>query len=329
MTREKRRAGAGQDQIARLLRAVPQPEEAPSEVRQRVHRAVREEWRGLLRHRRRRRWQLTLAAAALALAIVGVWIASGPWRPGTASSTVVATVEAMSGSVAVAGEALRFGEELMADAVVATTPSGRAALRLAGGQSLRLDVDSRVRLSSDRELHLERGALYLDSAGVDADELAVHTGFGVVRNLGTQFEVRLAQDALRVRVREGRVRVEQGRRRLEAGVGDELVLARDGAVRRAAIALHGAPWSWNLEIAPRFDLEGRKLREFLDWASRETGWRLEYADPGLERRAREITLHGDLRGLTPDVALPVILQSSGLSHQRTDGVVRIEEGGVR
>jgi ferric-dicitrate binding protein FerR (iron transport regulator) len=189
------------------------------------------------------------------------------------------------------------------------------ALRLEGGASLRLDVDSNVRLVSTSVIELRRGAVYLDSEGTGT--VAVHTPFGTVMEVGTQFEVRLLESAVRVRVREGAVRVASHR----AEAGTELILQADGSVTRSRIAPYGPPWSWVVKAAPPIRIEGLTLAEVLKRVNRETGWTVRYEDPGLATSAGEIVVHGNVEPLAPDQALEVVLPGAGLEQRVGDGVL--------
>ena len=177
-------------------------------------------------------------------------------------------------------------------------------------QSFRLDEDSRVLQVSPSEIRLERGAVYVDSRmGI----VVIHTPFGTVREIGTRFEVRLLESALRVRVREGAVLAEA--HRVEAGT--ELILREDGSVARQPTAAWGPEWSWVLKAAPPLQIEGLTLKDFLDRVSRETGWTVRYEDP----KAGEIVLHGNVGDLAPDQALEIVLPGAGLDHEVVDGVL--------
>ncbi len=204
---------------------------------------------------------------------------------------------------------------------------GRVAFRLAGGSSVRLDADSRVRVASRDTLELERGALYVDSAAGSGVE--VRTTLGVVRDIGTQFEVRLASEhetdaPLLVRVREGMIHLErEGEETHEAGRGSELRLRGDGAVERAEVSIYGPQWDWVLETAPAPEVEGQSLRAFLDWLVREGGWTLRFADQETEAQAAETVLHGSIAGLAPLEAATVVFKGSGLSFESQEDVLWI------
>lgn len=278
-----------EEQVRRLLEeGGPRPEVPPEDLAK-IKAAFRAEWKEHVRRRRSPDRRLWLLAASVLLAIgLGWWLWPAASKP--------------------SGERIAEGDLL-------ETREAPAAFRLEGGSSLRLDAGSRVRLVSASEIRLERGAVYLDSEGTS--KVAVLTPLGTVTELGTRFEVRLLEPAVRVRVREGAVRVESHR----ADAGTELTLQADGSVIRGRIAAYGPPWSWVVKAAPPLRIEGRTLAEVLDRITRETGWTLRYEDPRLAASAGEIVVHGDVGHLAPDQALDVVLPGAGLDYRVVDGVL--------
>lgn len=271
-------------------------------------------------------------AALLVVAAIG-WILFAPVDPLPES---VAVLEVVHGSVTLfpTGKAdvsrlldLTAEKSIDAGAVIETTLSSqipsRAAIRMAGGPSIRLDTDTRVRVDSDSALVLERGAVYVDSEGQSAVE--VRTTLGVVRDVGTQFEVRKLEDGtLRVRVREGRVVLTHEDASYEAGAGVELRMDADGTLTRGTNAIHGPDWSWVLETAPAPDVDGRPLREVLEWVAREGGWTLRFADGELEDLSASTTLHGTVEDLTPTEVAAMVLKGSDLGYRLDDGTLVVE-----
>lgn len=307
------------DDVARLLRlAGPRPA-VPVDDMNAAREAARAEWRRQVSTRRRRAvsWQAGgwLAAAAVLLA-VGVtlwqWLQVSP----------VATLELARGAVTVVPEA--GAESILLSEATVTTDDGRAALRMASGHSVRLDAGTRLKLVSRSALELESGAVYVDSQAA-AGTFEVRTSLGVARDVGTQFEVRLADGAgLSVRVREGLVELTRDGESHTADAGTELQVAADGTLTRSAVPLHGALWEWVLEIAPGFDAEGRKLRDLLDWAAREGGWELAFADDELAAVAAATDLSGPVEELRPEEAVAVMVRATGLAYRIDDGVLLIE-----
>jgi hypothetical protein len=66
------------------------------------------------------------------------------------------------------------------------------------------------------------------------------------------------------------------------------------------------------------DIEGKTLREFLDWVARERGVRIRFENPALEARAPSIVLHGSLDGMTLEQATETVFLTSGLTHRWDD-----------
>lgn len=310
--------------MRRLLESAGPRADIPPDDLAQIKRAFRAEWQEHVRQRQARRfpaWNerrvLALAATLLLAALgIGWWL----WSSGSAPATVpVARVES-----AVPGSRLQVGEEIPPGTAIETA-AGPAALRLAGATSLRLDAGTRARLVSASLIDLERGAVYLDSGGEGSGAVAVQTPLGIVREIGTQFEVRLLAEtaALRVRVREGEVRVERGDASYPAVAGVELTLRADGRVTRQEVAGHGSPWNWVLQAAPPLEIEGKTLQEVLDQVARETGWTIRYADESLAASAGSIAVHGTIGHLRPDQALDVVLPGAGLRYEMVEGVVVI------
>jgi hypothetical protein len=171
---------------------------------------------------------------------------------------------------------------------------------------------------------LERGAVYVDSGGVDSGgepsaavskALEIKTPFGSVRHVGTQFEVRLQESLLRVRVREGTVAVERASTRWTSQAGEALMLSRSGPPAREMIPTFGPDWNWVTDLAEPFHLEGARVPAFLQWVSREQGWRWQLEDPRMLDHIEQIVLHGSIDGLTPEEALSAVLPTCGLTFR--------------
>jgi hypothetical protein len=235
------------------------------------------------------------------------------------------------------------------------------SLRLDGDSELRLDAGTRLHLppfadpasaadagstratkgttapgsepiaTSDGRLAvlLTRGAVYADtgegiSGGSSSSALRVRTPIASADDVGTRFAVRLLEGprpAMRVRVRAGAVAVERAGERWLAPAGEELVVAAEGVPRRRPVAAYGAGWEW-VAGAAGFGVDGRTVAELLAWVTRETGWRLRWAEPGVETAARSIVLHGDFGDLPPERAAFAILPGADL-EARLDGQVLV------
>jgi len=332
-----------EEELRQLLRDAGPREAIPAGGHARIKAEVRSAWEEMVVGpqapvRRPVRWRAVAVAATLVVAVLAGWFAT---RDRVAPvPRQIATVELESGAEAVGfmdEESdgtfdVTVGDDLPAGVRLATSggagePAGRLALRMAGGESVRLDARTRVRLASVSRLELLQGAVYVDSdPELRSDSpLEIVTPLGVVRHVGTQYEVRLdaISSTVRVRVREGNVSVRNNGDSWAARRGEELTLQTDGSVKRASVDVVGDEWMWTVAAAPVLDIEGMPLDAFLRWIARETGWSLQYEDPELERFAAEVLLHGGIEGLRPDQAVGVYVEGSGLAHRIEDGVLHL------
>lgn len=311
-------------EIAGPLPELTSRELAPVEVE------LRHAWRRSVERAASRRRQLLLTATVAVAAVLAVAIGLAlRERAASTGRDAVATLEASAGAV----ETSNAGGKLTAGTSVTTGAGSHAALRLASGRALRLDSGSAVRLDSATAVILDRGALYVDSrSGGGAAEgagIEVLTALGSVREVGTQFEVRLLPAtggepaALRVGVREGAVVVARDGLELRAEAGGALTLSADGALERSSVAPDDAVWEWVQRAAAPLAIEGATLAELLDWAARENGRPWRFA-PGVPEGAGGIVLHGTIEGFTPGQALEVVLPGCGLRSRLEGGTLVIE-----
>jgi ferric-dicitrate binding protein FerR (iron transport regulator) len=199
---------------------------------------------------------------------------------------------------------------------IETGGASRLALRFGRDTSVRLDVESRMRPLSSRIIEVSSGAIYVDTE--DHGSLEIRTPFGVARDVGTQFEVRLAEQSLRLRVRAGLVELHDGARTIAARPGTEVTLGPSGAVTRP-FAASDPEWAWVNRVAVPLEMEGLTLATFLARLARGQGWTVEYRDAEVSRRAQAIVLHGSVSGLSPHEAVEVAVATSGLRHRLSGG----------
>ena len=329
MNEDRENPMGDRDDVARLVRLAGKRRSVPRERAERVRAAAEAQWQEEVRRRARRRFVWSAAAlataASLAVAITLTLVPFGSGVPTGSDAAIL--VEALSGpawsrSSADGDRPLEVGDILRPESELATAEGSRAAIRLASGHSVRLDASTRVRLLDDDSLAVDRGAIYVDS-GIEATAIAldVHTPLGVIEEIGTQFEVRLEDDSVRVRLREGAVVVHQDDLDHELEVGTELALNPDGSVTRKTLPTHGAEWEWFVGITPMIDLEGRTAMEFLEWVARERGWTLAFEDDSVARFAGETVLGGALGRLTLEEALDAVLPTCQMSYDVRAGVL--------
>jgi ferric-dicitrate binding protein FerR (iron transport regulator) len=252
------------------------------------------------------------AAATAVAAVLLATFAALLLRTGIAPAAVVASVERVGGDVEAGGAALALGAEIR-DAVRIDTHSGRVALRLPGGGSLRLAPQTRLTFAAAGRATLDSGAVYFDSED-GAQAVEVRTPLGTLRDMGTQFVARLAGERLEVAVRGGRVAIARASGAVDVGPGERVSVTNgSSAARREPIASFGADWQWAERLAPPFDIDGCRLLDFLHWVEAQTGRTLVFADSASEQAARDTTLSGTI-DLEPLPKLAAVLALTDLGY---------------
>jgi hypothetical protein len=317
---------ADENATMRLLRLAGPRSPVPVSRAARVRAAVHAQWRIRSRRRAIRRRVVSasvlLAAAALVLTIGRLKFVDRRAVPLGELVAVVEQIEGMprratdiSDGPAVAGlsrnDRIRTGEWIETDA------GARVGLRFSDGTSVRLDVGSRARPLSSSVIDLSGGAVYVDT-GRESGRFEVRTAVATARDVGTQFEVRLLDRTVRLRVRTGVVELRDDARSVSGRAGTEITLSANAAVSRP-IAAHGSEWEWTARMSPPLDIEGVALSIFLERIAREHGWALHYADPALAREASGVILHGSVNGLMPHEAVEVAIATSGMQHRLKSG----------
>jgi ferric-dicitrate binding protein FerR (iron transport regulator) len=311
------------DAMVRDLLRQPRPVAVDAARAARVRPAVHAAWKDAAAPTRHwKRWVAMAAAAVLVFAIalpLANWLRERGAPQAPIASTLFVTGEVVlrldgQARAGLVGEELWPGTRVM-------THGGHAAIVLANGVELRLDSHTDMTLDTEGSLSLARGALYLDSSRRTAppETVAIAARGSVIRNIGTRYEVRLSDQELRVRVRDGRVEVSGAFGMREADRGGQLSVTSSGIVSGRA-PISGADWDWIVRAIRPPQLEGRPLPEFLEWAEREGGRPIRFADPALEQANRGTIVYGSIESLTVEEALDVVLPSCGL-ERRTEGDV--------
>lgn len=328
-----------EDETMRLLRLAGPRTPVSATRAARVRSAVRAEWqRGTRCRITRRRIVLagSLGAAAALLVAVGRVVLLEP-RAMPLGATV-AVVDQVDGSPVWVAETLdgrqrarlQRGDSLRVGEWIETRTDSRVALRFGDGISVRLDTGSRVRPLSRSVIELSAGAVYVDT-GRESGRFEVRTALATAHDIGTQFEVRLNGETLRLRVRTGAVELRDRARSISGRSGTEITLTATGAVSRP-IAAHGSEWNWTTRVSPPLEMEGMPLATFLERVAREQGWTVEYDDPTIARETERIILHGSVTGLAPHDAVGVAVATSGLRYRLASGslvVLRANAGDAR
>jgi len=307
---ERERAIAtNEDATVRLLRVAGPRVSVPTERAERVRSVVRDAWQAHSRRRALRR-RIVMASALVGIAatlVIGVRFTTHE-RGARPLGAAVAVVETLDGTV----PGLRRAGAVHIDQWI-ETGQARAALRIGRDTSVRIDAASRLRMLSSAIIELASGAVYVDTGREDAS-VEIRTPIGTARDLGTQFEVRLAGGALRLRVRTGVVELSDRTRSISGRAGTEITLTPTGTLTRP-IAPDSPEWAWIARVLPPLQMEGVPLAAFLARVAREQGWTIEYDAPALAREAEEIVLHGSAGSLAPLEAAEVAITTSGLRYR--------------
>ena len=313
-------AADGEDEgtVERLVRVAGRRATPDPAARERARSAARDAWRETLTARERRRRFIWMAPAlAAATVILGIFLARTDRQPVAreeVASLIRGEIEVGTDAdgatrAAAAGDVLHGGE------TIATAPGATSALRLAGGGELRMNAGTTLRLVSIRRIALDHGQIYVDTGAPSEKTLVIETPLGLVRDIGTRFDVQLLGDRLRIRIRDGAISLDGGIGETRAGAGQQLLASGGGSISVAPAQTYGADWDWISRAAPPFAIEGSTLESFLGWIERESGRSLMFENPDVRRRAASARLHGSIDGLTPEEALEVVLPAAGLSHR--------------
>jgi hypothetical protein len=307
--------------VRRLLKLSGGRPAVPEEVADRVRESVHSHWKQSVRARSRKRFAF-LFTAAIAASLLIFFLANYVEEAILPKPVRVAVIENQIGSVVLDEDQLiSRGTALFAGSTLESGLLGRALVRTAQDVTMRLDVNTRVRFSSESSFVLEQGAIYLDS-GPAHQRFHVTTPMGDVSNQGTQFEIRLRESKMEVRVREGSVSLTNKKLSQAVTAGNRLTVNAGGNVVITEFAPYGPAWEWITHISPSFDLEGRTLTDFLGWIVHENGWRLNAASQ-IDQSHGKIVLHGSVEHLSPAQMLEAVLPVCGLSYILNAGVLTV------
>ncbi|MBT8136329.1 MAG: FecR family protein [Gammaproteobacteria bacterium] len=314
--------------LSRLLRLAGPRAEPAAAVRDEIYAAVHAEWQKQARTSTRVIVPLALAASLLAALVTAFWwLGSAGPQPdrfaGPAATLDRGSVESNMNGVwqPLSQSATLYGNQDL------RTSSEPAGLVTTTGISVRMDRSTRLRFAGVHGITLEQGRIYVDTASQLHGDAAVEitTADGVIRDIGTQFEVAMLDGRTSVRVRDGEVIFNTEAEELSARRGESLTAVGAGAIARSESVTTGASWDWTLAVAPQFDTDGRRVNELIEWAARETGRELRYADALVRNAAAAASISGSVAGSGPLETLELALATTRLSYRLDDTVLTIDK----
>ncbi len=335
---DKDRLSDDEKLTARLMRIAGPRAEIPPDIESRVYDRVLDEWTadnqrssqsGIYQDvekswRRRQlrarhfRWIAPILVAASAAYIV-INMSEPDALPAPAVGTIAMTMGANTASRWSEGQALHAGETI-------TTGAGQGlSILMAGKESLRLDQNSILKIDGREQFTLLQGRVYADTGQLMYRDggLIISAGFATVTDVGTQFAVALEDSELLVSVREGRVDIGHDAGAVVAVAGERVRVTSDGDALSETLATDAPDWQWAASLAPTFEIENRSLMEFLSWASRETGLRLEFSSDELRMAAMRTDIHGSVVGFSPADAIPAVMATTTFKYRIEKGAIYI------
>jgi len=318
------------DDVGRLIEIAGAREPVEKERFDRVHQNVRQHWQQVQKEQKgapgSRQRKIIAIAASLAVVIGAVFIFSKlPLAPETAS---LASVERVLGEVKAAGNPASRGDPIQSDSAIITGKDSRIALRMSGGQSLRIDAASRVVFHSASHISLDSGAVYIDTAlASESSMMLVTTPLGTATDIGTQFQVRMHGMVMVVGVRRGLVEIlRDDQVKLEVDGGHSVELDVNGASGARTLDTNDPDWDWIETVLPEFDIQGSTLAQYLEWYANELAMDLVWADEDSEKKAARTMLTGSINGTSLDQGLMMVKQIAPFEYQLSDDgiLVRVE-----
>lgn len=318
------------DTLASLIQACGRREAPPEWAYERAYAAMTDAWRAKVRARRARTIAMLAASIAALGVTAGLTLNLLGSRPRPVAS--VGHVERVIGSVQVrpagAGEwtLLKETAAVLPEGTELRTLAGSAAALAIRGVSVRIADRTELVIESQSRLSLQHGTVYVDTGGdVEQRGMLIVAGSTSVTDVGTQFEVRYRGSDYRVRVREGAVLLQRGALRRRGTAGEQITIDEDDGVRIITIAANDPDWRWIHSLASAPDIDDQPLTVLLTWVARESGVKVRYASPAIERKATATILHGSIQRLKPFEALEVMLATTDLRHEvLADGTILIK-----
>jgi len=318
----------GLDDVGRLIHLAGAREAVEKERYERVRENVHQHWQQVVsdqyRPARRKHFKIMAVAASLVAMAGAIFMLSKVTSLQPADT--LAQVERVVGHVKIAGRSVDPGNVIAANEAISTDRISRIALRLSGGQSLRINSSSRVTVNTANHLSLDSGTIYIDTAyALNKKPIVVTTPLGTAQDIGTQFQVQMTASKMVVGVRKGKVEVvTPGQPGLSVDSGQSVELDQGGQGTTKPLKTDDPDWDWIETVVPGFDIEGASLDEYLQWYSNERALDLGWADPVSESKAQRTVLSGSISGYSLDEGLKLVQKIAPFEYRVSDDGLWVE-----
>ena len=297
------------DEIITELFSHTQPrKKAPDEVKQRIKHQVKVHWQANNEKRKQQSW-LIFGSLATAMSVMFVVFNGLLFQSPALLTNVV--LEGIQGEV-ITSVSYDESKRLSTGAMVETLANGYATLTLQTGGNLRLNHDTQLIVNDNNEFTLAFGSIYFESAINSQNKypITIHTLYGDIQDIGTQFQISADNKKIKVSVREGSIKLTTDKGNHLLPQGQQLIRLVDGNSKKSEISTIDEQWQWVNKVAPKFTLEGKNMHQFLLWVTREHGLTLNYANTHIEKLAQLTMLHGDIDGLDLQQALFTVFSTT-------------------
>lgn len=307
------------DNIGEIIKLAGARETIPDERFERARQSVHSHWQQVVAQQpayRLRRFRPLAIAASVLIVVSATFVLWNQIR--LPSTPQLASVERVLGEVQINNENIHDYSEITANTLIQTGETGRIAIRMSGGQSLRINTSSKLTVHSPNHISLETGAIYIDSSNAQEEPMRVSTPLGIAQDIGTQFQVSLSGMQLVVGVRQGLVEVTRaGQKTLSISKGFYAELNNTDDSELNPLQTNDPNWAWIETIAPQFDIQNANLAQYLQWYTQESGLELVWANADSELNALNTQLSGSIAGSSLAEGLLLVKQVAPFQYQVT------------
>jgi len=318
----------GKDDVGHLIRDAGAREAVSAERFAAARARVAHHWRGVVDEQRKPRpaYSIWYVSTAAAVAVAALVLQLLPPSQVPVSHVPAATVNRIIGDVKVNDARVVLGTTITSGSTIDTGADGMLALDLTSGQSLRVGSNSLISATAGNHFSLLNGRVYVDSGpGSAGTPVFIETPFGTATDVGTQFQVLVDPESLKIGVREGLVELNRkDGAATTISLGTLLTVSAGQQAIVETITADDAIWEWTAAIAPNFETDGATLSDYLAWYTRQAGVELRWLDAKSKMYADQTTMDGSIDGLSLEDGLQAVHKIAPFEYQLLNGVMTVK-----